>query len=76
MYYTGTQEECLQYNAQVTAGENYSGQTVRWAIARKHPEQTLWAIVKHEDYESEMELVDSLSADWSPDIDIDNRGGA
>ncbi len=31
MYIKGTEAECLAYDAEVTAGENYTGGTVRWA---------------------------------------------
>ena len=30
-YIKGTKAECLAYDAEVTAGENYTGGTVRWA---------------------------------------------
>ena len=30
-YIKGTEVECLAYDAEVTAGENYTGGTVRWA---------------------------------------------
>ena len=30
-YIKGTEAECLAYDAEVTAGENYTGGTVRWA---------------------------------------------
>ena len=32
MYIKGTEEQCLAYNAEVTAGEKYTGFTVRWEI--------------------------------------------
>jgi len=31
MYIKGTEQECLTYDAEVTAGENYTGGTIRWA---------------------------------------------
>ena len=31
MYIKGTEAECLAYDAEVTAGENYTGGTIRWA---------------------------------------------
>lgn len=30
-YIKGTEAECLAYDAEVTAGENYTGGTIRWA---------------------------------------------
>lgn len=30
-YIKGTEAACLAYDAEVTAGENYTGGTVRWA---------------------------------------------
>ncbi len=30
MYIKGTEQECLAYDAEVTAGENYTGGTIRW----------------------------------------------
>ena len=30
MYIKGTEAECLAYDAEVTAGENYTGGTIRW----------------------------------------------
>ena len=66
MHYIGTKAQCEQYNAQVTAGEGYSGGTKRWADIRKHPEQDLCAIQKHNDYECDMGLAE-LSEDWSKD---------
>ena len=65
MHYIGTKAECEQYNATVTAGEHYSGGTVRWSNIKKHPEQEIWAIQKHESYECDMELGE-LDEDWYP----------
>ena len=31
MYIKATEAECLAYDAEVTAGENYTGGTIRWA---------------------------------------------
>ena len=64
MHYIGTKAECEQYNAQVTAGEHYSGGTVRWANIKEHPEQDLCAIQKHNDYTCDMGLAE-LSEDWN-----------
>ena len=69
MYYIGTLKECEAYNDKVSKGEGYSGQTKRWAEAKKHPEQDLYVIVKHDKYECEMKLVKELSEDWTPKKD-------
>ena len=65
--YIGTKAQCEQYNAQVTAGEGYSGGTGRWAEVKKHPIQELYAIQKHKNYECEMELGE-LGEDWNKEI--------
>lgn len=64
MIYIGTLEQCEQYDKKVTDGQNYQGVTTRWAVPKKHPVEDLYCIVKHKNYESDMELVESLSDDW------------
>ena len=65
MYYIGTKIKCNQYNEQVTQGEGYVGDvTVKWDSLRKHPNQDLYAIIKHKNYESDMNLIETLSEDW------------
>ena len=63
MIYTGTKKQCEAYNDLVTAGERYQGTTTHWANIRKHPDQELWAIKKHPNYESSLPLIE-LTPDW------------
>jgi len=63
MYYTGTQEQCIEYDSIVSQGEGYGGTTTNWANPRKHPTKKLWAIKKHPSYESSLPLID-LTPDW------------
>ena len=69
MIYTGTKKQCEAYNDLVTAGEQYQGTTTHWANIRKHPTKDLWCIPKHDDYESDLTLVDFLPADWFENLD-------
>lgn len=57
MYYKGTQQECIDYDNQVTQGEHYV-QNDNWANPIEI--EGVWYILKHENYECEMELVDEL----------------
>ena len=59
-YYIGSEKKCEQYRAKVTDGESY---IERWARLIKHP--GLYAILKHEDYESDMKLVENLSKNFT-----------
>jgi hypothetical protein len=63
MYYTGTEEQCIEYDRIVTEGQNYRGGTTNWANLRKHPTKKLWAIKKHPNYESSLPLIE-LTPDW------------
>lgn len=58
MYYKGTEQECLDYNNQVTQGENYQGTTKRWANPIEI--EGSWYILKHEKYNSDLEVVNEL----------------
>lgn len=66
MWYIGTEQQCLNYDAYVTANENYSGTTTNWYNPVKHKDHDIFAIEKHEKYEAqeEMDLVESLPLDW------------
>ena len=57
MYYKGTQQECIDYDNQVTQAENYV-QNDNWANPIEIDDN--WYILKHEDYECDLELVDEL----------------
>lgn len=70
MYYIGTKRECESYNEHVSIGEGYNGTTTHWAEIIEHPNGTDFAILKHQNYDAELTLVESLGDDWFPDIDI------
>jgi hypothetical protein len=69
-YYIGTKQECEAYNQIVTDGENYQGTTARWSEPIEHPTQVLYAIVKHDNYSSDMEEVEVLPENWYPPIPL------
>ena len=50
MYYKGTKQECEDYNAKVTLGENYQGSTTSWANVTSNQNGEGFAILKHESY--------------------------
>lgn len=69
-YYIGTYDQCEQYNATVTTGERYQGETTRWANVQSHPSEEQFAILKHKKYDSdEMQFVSELPDDWTPKED-------
>jgi hypothetical protein len=67
MYYIGTKMDCLAYNDQVTLGEKYKSYTVRWENVVRNENGPGFAILKHDNYESDMTLVDSLPDTWFKD---------
>jgi len=60
MYYIGTLQQCIDYNDQVTLGEKYKSSTVRWENVRNHKNGIDFAILKHDNYESDMEQIENL----------------
>jgi len=68
-YYLGTYQECINYDIIVTQSEQYVHND-NWAEPRVHPNGTDFAIKKHEKYDAELTLVESLGDDWFPDVDI------
>ena len=71
MYYISqNRQELVSYNEAVNSGEGYNGTTTTWANVIEHPNGTDFAILKHENYDSELTLVESLGDDWFPDVDI------
>ena len=64
MYYTGTKQECEGYNIIVTEGENYQLSTNSWANVTSNQNGQDFAILKHENYESDMTLIDKISDSW------------
>ena len=67
MYYIGTQQQCEDYNQEVTLGENYQGGTTTWASVIQHPTESKYAIVAHEKYTSNLQSLESLTQDWYSD---------
>jgi len=63
MYYTGTKLKCENYNKKVTLGEGYSGSTTRWADVVTNKDGNRFAIIKHENYSDEMDLIE-LTSEW------------
>jgi hypothetical protein len=70
MYYIGTKQECQDYNNQVTLGEKYKSYTVRWENVIRNENGQGFAILKHDNYESNMILVESLPNNWNNDNEI------
>lgn len=65
MYYKGTQAECKAYDAKVTQGEEYDGvYTINWANPIEHPNGVDFAIIRHDDYKSNMTELSQLGEDW------------
>ena len=60
MYYKGTKEQCEDYNAKVTLGENYQSSTNSWANLTSNQNGQGFAILKHENYESDMTLINKI----------------
>ena len=69
-YYIGTNQECVDYNQEVTVGENYHSTTTRWSDIIENPTQVQYAIVKHDKYHSDMEEVEVLPESWYPPIPL------
>jgi hypothetical protein len=70
MYYKGTKEECEDYNAKVTLGENYKDSTDSWANVISNQNGQGFAILKHESYESDMTLIDKIPDTWYNNLEI------
>ena len=62
MYYTGTKQECEDYNTKVTSGEKYHGSTIKWDYVTEHQNGVEFSILKHDKYESEMEQIENLDS--------------
>jgi hypothetical protein len=58
VYLKGTEQECLDYDNQVTQGEKYQGVTKNWANPIEI--EGSWYILKHEKYNSDLEVVNEL----------------
>ena len=71
MYYISDNKSDLEaYNNLVSQGEKYDGQTtVKWANVIEHKDGGLFAILKNDKYEADLQTVETLSNDWfSQDI--------
>ena len=64
MYYQGTKTKCEDYNTKVKLGENYQGSTTSWANVTSNQNGQGFAILKHENYESEMTLIYKIPDSW------------
>jgi len=73
-WYIGTREEVEQYNQKVNEVKAYKGSiTSNWANPRQHPDGSKWAIVAHStepDEESRLIFTESLSDDWTPEVEL------
>ena len=68
MYYIGTKATCTNYDKKVTESENYKDGD-NWANPIEHPTSGKWAILKHNNYVSEMILENELQSEWFPVIE-------
>lgn len=68
-YYTSTTRSELEaYNTLVVEGEGYDGvYTTDWASIIEHPNGTDYAILKHDNYEADLTIEESLGSDWYPE---------
>ena len=70
MYYKGTKTKCEDYNTKVTLGENYQSSTNSWAKITSNQNGQGFVILKHENYESEMTLIDKIPDSWYNKLEI------
>ena len=70
MYYRGTKEQCEDYNTKVKLGEGYQGSTNRYADIQKNQNGQGFAILKHENYQSDMTLIDKIPDSWYNNLEI------
>lgn len=68
MYYRSqNRSELVAYNEAVKVGEGYDGvYTTDWATPIAHPNGVDFAIVKHDNYEAELTIEETLGAEWYP----------
>ena len=68
MYYTSKNKADLEaYNDKVVWSENYDGvYTTDWAQVIEHPNGVDYAMLKHDNYNTELTLLEILSEDWFP----------
>ena len=59
VFYKGTKTKCEEYDAMVTAGQNYQGVTTKWAQPVKI--NNTFFIKKHDSYDADNGLVEVSS---------------
>lgn len=69
-YITTNKAEAEAYNTSVTQAHGHSGSTTQWANVIEHPNGNQFAIQKAQFLSSDMQLVNELSKDWFPDVEI------
>jgi hypothetical protein len=70
MYLKGTQIECEAYNQEVIDRENFTASTTGYATVNAHQNGVDFAILKHDQHESEMETIDEIPKDWFKDLEL------
>jgi hypothetical protein len=70
MYYKATKKACEDYNKLVTIGENYQLLTNEWASIIKNYNGIDFAILKHENYQSDMQTIDEIPDNWGNNSEI------
>jgi hypothetical protein len=64
MYYKGNKKQCQDYNKKVTLGENYQDLTNNWANIISNKNGKGFAIIKHNNYKSNMTLINKIPDSW------------
>ena len=70
MYYKGTKKACEAYNIEVTKAEKYKDSTDNWANIIKNQNGQGFAIAKHDNYESDMTLINKIPDSWKNNNEI------
>jgi hypothetical protein len=69
MYLKGTYQQCIEYDHEITLGEKYKSPTVRWENVSHHKNGIDFAILKHQNYESELEQIENLEG-WFDNTEL------
>ena len=67
MWYTGTEQQCIDYDNKVKTSEKYF-KGDNWYTPTKHPTKELYSIMANDKYPASMDKVKELGADWNPII--------
>ena len=69
MYYISNNKSDLEaYNNLVKVAERYDGTTTTdWANIIEHSEGTQFAILKHDNYQTDLNTVETLDSSWFDD---------